>query len=77
MKPLPNTKAARQRLRGYLVRKRPLNEMQEIAWWALNDLEQYELFLDKCQRERKLSPSLQAELDALVHIWDEEKTSAL
>jgi hypothetical protein len=71
-----NTKTARQHLRGYLSQKRPLNEMQEIAWWALNDLELYEQLLRKCQRERVLSLPLQGDLDALVSIWDGEKPEA-
>ena len=68
--PLPYTPAARMRLRGYLARRRPLNEMQQIAWCALNDLEQYEKLLRACQREGTLSRPLQAALDALVRVWD-------
>jgi len=63
-----NTWESRQRLRGYLSRKRtkgPLNEAQEAAWWALNEIDDLVDLLKSVQRVG-LTPEVRAGVDAMV-----------
>jgi hypothetical protein len=64
----PNTFEARQKLRGYLSKQRvngTLNEPQEAAWWALNELEELVKLLKKIQ-SHGLNATTQIEIQELV-----------